>query len=202
MNKNIEKKYDPKNAIIYSIYSPSLALYYYGSTFNRLSLRKAIHLYNWRLVKDNKKDDNLTAYKVLKGEDCVFEVEENIGVGVTKQYLLTKEKEYIRRMKTILKEKVVNKNDGVCDNIKNYQKKYREINSDYFKNYRETHKEHLKAYRDSRKNDTNSFRRELYKIDKRKEIIKKLNEQTYKKIPYKKIEKYGIGYNDKLKLYY
>jgi len=202
MNKIIEKKETPKIALIYSIYSPSLDLWYYGSTFNRLSLRKAIHLYNWKQVKQEKKEENLTAYQVLKGEDCIFNIEQKLGAGYSKQYLLTKEKEYIRKMKQIHKDKVVNKNDGITDNMKQYQKKYRETNEDYFKNYRNTHKAYFKAYREKRKNSINEARREQYKTNQRDAIVKKLNDGSYKKIPYKKIEKYNIGYNDKIKLYY
>jgi hypothetical protein len=102
----------------------------------------------------------------------------------------------------VRKVEEVNKNDGITDNMKQYQKKYRETNEDYFKNYRNTHKAYFKAYREKRKNSINEARREQYKTNQRDAIVKKLNDGSYKKIPYKKIEKYNIGYNDKIKLYY
>jgi len=191
-----------KNAIIYSIYSPSLDLTYYGSTQNPLSLRKAIHLYNWKKVKEGTKEDNLTAYKVLKGEDCIFKQEQNIGAGVTKSYLLEKEKEYIRKMKLKLKDKVVNKNDGICTDIKLYQKKYRDNHKEYFINYRQVNKAKLQKYRDDRKDKTNKQKKEQYEKEQRARMIKKLNEGSYKKTPIKKLEKYNIGYNSTLKIYY
>lgn len=67
---------------------------------------------------------------------------------------------------------------------------YSDEEKEYFKKYYIDHKEAM----------TGRFK-ELYPLRKRREIVRKLNNNEYKNIPYLKIEKYNIIKDPQTKLY-
>lgn len=60
--------------IIYKIESPNCEECYIGSTKNRLCLRKALHLYQYRQHVKNKKNYNTTAFRIIEKGDPQFSV--------------------------------------------------------------------------------------------------------------------------------
>lgn len=185
---------------IYEIHSPSLDLYYYGSTFHRLSLRKALHLSNYKRKQQGAERKNITAFNVLAGEDCIFKIIEEYK-KISKPDLLNKENECINKMREIRGGRVVNKNSNLTKDIKKYQALYREHNRDYFDEWRNNHKDYFKNYYQNNRQELSDKRKEKYAEYKRKEIIAKLNTNFYDKTPLKKIDKYNIRFNHSKRIY-
>lgn len=200
----IEDKKKNRSGKIYEIYSPSLQRYYYGCTYNSLALRKAIHLYGYRKFKENKHVHYLTAFNVLCGGDCVFRLIEEHET-ITKENLLKRETEFIKKMRELHGGKVVNKNVHtgglIKDYNKNYQKQYRESHKQYFKKYRDEHRVQCNAYALKYGQQNRDRYRMRYEDNKRNEIIDRLNNKSYKYTPTKMIEKYKITFDYKQDCY-
>lgn len=110
--------------IIYEIFSPSKNLRYIGSTFLTLKMRQALHISRYKRILQGKAK-GITASKVLAGMDTRFsQISEHPGVD--KSWLLQKEKDVINEMKNIYGSGVVNHNIGLTDDMKAYQKTYRD----------------------------------------------------------------------------
>jgi hypothetical protein len=181
-----QKSENPKIGKIYVIYSPSLDIYYIGSTFLALSLRKAIHKYQYR---HNKKF--ITSFHVLKNNDAEFKTISTHN-DITKNELLKIEKLKINEMIKLHGGKVINNNCDKTINIKEYMKEYRDIHSNYYKEYGKMYRllkpNYNKEYRIKNLEEINLKRKNKYETEKRKEIIEKLNNNAYINIPAKKIE--------------
>ena len=67
--------------------------------------------------------------------------------------------------------------------------------------YSEDEKEYFKKYYIEHRDTMVERFKELYPLRKRREIIKKLNNNEYKNIPYLKMQKYNIVKNTETKLY-
>lgn len=63
-------------------------------------------------------------------------------------------------------------------------------------------KEYAKAYYEKHKKEMNERTKELRPDRTKREILKKLNENKYKRTPFEKIKKYDIHFDEEKKLYF
>lgn len=190
--QKIEK---PKTAKIYQIYSPKADTYYIGSTFLPMNQRASLHKYHYKMMIKGM-FPKFTAIHALQNGDAVYSVIKEYK-SIDKKRLHEIETDFIIKLKKKLGGKLVNKNSsGLTRDMKQYQRNYRANNPEKFQQYYEENKEKLKAYHDEyykkNKEKLNAQRKANRNDEMREEIVTKLNGGGYKRIPYKKIEKYGI----------
>lgn len=136
--------------LVYQIYSPRKNLRYIGSTFLSLNQRKNRHISHYKRIIAGKAN-NYTAKKVMDGLDVIFSTIEQYP-NIDKKDLGMKEKEVILKLKEVHGDKIVNHNIGLTNDMKQYQKNYREDEEhklkkkEYMKNYRLKYPEKFRNY--------------------------------------------------------
>jgi len=141
---------------IYCLRSHQTDDVYIGSTVESLSRRKAKHKNQYKSFL-NEKYHYITAFEIVKYDDCYIELIENYPCE-NKEQLTKKEGEYIRNMKCVNKliagrtRKEYRKDNK--EKIKERCKEYRENNKEKIKEkakeYHEENKEKIKKYREEK----------------------------------------------------
>lgn len=132
---------DYQNSKIYAIRSHSTDLIYIGSTTQKLNQRLSKHKNDYK-----RKHTNISSKEILQYDDCYIELIELCPCN-TKEELLKKEGEYIRKMNCVnkriagrtIKEWIeVNK-----ETLKQKQKDYHEKNKEYLNKMKKIYGEKL-----------------------------------------------------------
>lgn len=177
---------------------------YIGSTPTSTDRRLKLHECNFRRFNEGKYGYT-TSFDIIKdGEYTINIVEEFINIS--RDELLRKEGEYIKNIDCINKVIAGNKMSK-SDRGKEYYKRNKIIMDEKFKTYRENNKEKIKEYRDKNrcnydKEKTRIYNEKYQKINKNKlelvkknKIIKKLNNDEFKRTPLLSIKKHNIIFN-------
>ena len=81
---------------VYMIKNSENDLIYIGSTYRPLSYRFSIHKYNYKNYTNNNIGCYMSAYDILRFQDCVIELIENVNCDSRKE-LQEREKHYIQQ---------------------------------------------------------------------------------------------------------
>ena len=126
---------------IYCLRSHQTDDVYIGSTVESLSRRKAKHKNQYKSFL-NEKYHYITAFEIVKYDDCYIELIENYPCE-NKEQLTKKEGEYIRNMKCV--------NKFIAGRTqKEYRKDNKEKIKEKAKEYHEENKEKIKKYREEK----------------------------------------------------
>jgi hypothetical protein len=138
----MEIKY--QNAKIYKIVDNTNYNVYVGSTCKTLNERLKKHLSDHKRYLNNKRNDNISSFEILKNNDYKIELIELYPCN-DKNELLIKERYWTNQEINCI-NKV--KNQGIWNEIgkREYDKEYRELNKEYIKEQR-------KAYREKNKKE-------------------------------------------------
>jgi hypothetical protein len=186
-----------KNGKIYKISDVNEEEVYIGSTSKSLCVRMANHKGNFKLYQKGK-----------HGKTKVFEMFEKYGVENCKISLLQrypcksreelnkKEGEYIKQFPNCVNKNIAGRKreDWVLENqdkLKQIRKEWLIKNPEYPKTYYQQHKEKIDL----------QIRQASQKLRVRS-IVQKLNSNAYKRVPYSKIKKHNIKFNETTKLYH
>lgn len=159
-------------------------LFYIGSTVNKLSNRKAIHKYHYKIKKENKDVKGVgkcSSYKIFDtcGENIRIEIMEELN-DITKEIIREKENHYI----------LLNKDNINCVNINRsyngieYKKEILKLNSKkYYHNNLQKCQEQKRDYYNRNKETILNKAKDNYKNNKNniKEYMKNYREEYFKR---------------------
>lgn len=158
------------NGKIYKIWSPSRDdLVYYGSTYQSLSQRMAIHRNDYRRFKEGK-FNNITSFKIFEEcDDYRIELIENYPCS-NKEELNAREGYYIRNNNCV--------NKVVPDRtLKQYYQDNKEKIKEEKKQYYQDHKEQAKQYYEANKDKIDEKHKKYYQDNK--EEVKEKRKKYY-----------------------
>ena len=168
------------NGKIYSIRSPHTEYIYIGSTIQPLSKRFSGHKGAYSSFIKKGVAQYCKCFDILKLGDAYIELIENFSCD-TKEHLLKKEGEIIRRYKDICINKVINGRT-----LKQYREEHKDRIIEFRKKYRDEHKDELNNYSRQYYNDNKDILKQKQK-DKQKKIN---DEKKQKNEEYKQTEEY------------
>jgi len=171
---------------IYCLRSHQTDDVYIGSTVESLSNRKGKHTSKYKSFL-NEKYHYITAFEIVKYDDCYIELIENYPCE-NKEQLTKKEGEYIRNMKCV--------NKLIAGRTR---KEYRKDNKEKIKEYRENNKERdkkrAKEYRENNK-EREKERKKKYREENKEKIKEKIicecgcKVNKYQLVKHKRTEKH------------